>query len=99
MRCNPLVIFAAVGFVMAASGLAAAGDDATTQIDEQITQQIQEKLATDEPSLTPPIAVSTHDGVVTLAGLGLTPEDVQKAVRDANDTGGVVRVENHLRVG
>jgi osmotically-inducible protein OsmY len=99
MKRNPLVTFAVAGLLLGASGLAAADEDATTQIDEQITQQVQEKLATDEPSLTPHIVVSTHDGVVTLAGLGLTPEDVQMAVRDASDTGGVVRVENHLRVG
>jgi osmotically-inducible protein OsmY len=99
MKRNPLGSFAVAALLVGASGLAVGEDAATKQIDEQITQQIQEKLATDEPSLTPHIVVSTHDGVVTLAGLGLTPEDVQTAVRDANDTGGVVRVENHLQVG
>jgi len=98
MTRNLLLTVAVTGLV-AASSFAVAEDVATSQIDAQITQQVQEKLATDEPSLSPHILVSTRGGVVTLAGPGMTPQDIDKAVRDASETAGVVRVDNRLQAG
>ena len=36
--------------------------------DQQITDQVKQKLATDDPTMAPRIFVSTRDGVVTLMG-------------------------------
>jgi osmotically-inducible protein OsmY len=43
--------------------------------------------------------VTTRDGVVTLEGVATTQQDVLNAMHDAASVDGVVRVENHLKLG
>ena len=64
--------------------------------DQQITQQVKEKLAAKEPQIAPRIEVTTHDGVVTLRGVAFTPQYILDALRDAGSVQGVTKVENHL---
>jgi osmotically-inducible protein OsmY len=64
--------------------------------DHQITQQVKEKLAANEPQIAPRIEVTTHDGVVTLRGVAMTPQYMLNAVRDAGSVQGVTKVENRL---
>lgn len=64
--------------------------------DQQITQQVKEKLAAKEPQIAPRIEVTTHDGVVTLRGVAMTPQYMLNAVRDAGSVQGVTKVENRL---
>ena len=96
---NHLVTVAFTGLLVTAGGLAYAEDVGTKLTDDQITQTVKEKLATDEPAVANSILVSTHDGVVTLMGQELSPGDIQTALRDANRTDGVVRVDNRLKMG
>jgi osmotically-inducible protein OsmY len=97
MSRNQMLNIAAAGLLVVTGGLAQAQDVATKLTDEQITQHVKEKLAADEPKVAARIMVMTHDGVVTLAGRALTPGDIQMAVQDANNTDGVVRVDNRLK--
>lgn len=99
MTRNLLTTAAVAGVLLSAGGLAKAEDVATKMTDEHITAQVKEKLAADEPNVAPRIMVSTRDGVVTLLGRELDPGQIETAMHDANDTDGVVRVENHLKMG
>jgi osmotically-inducible protein OsmY len=73
-------------------------DAANPQSDQQITERVKGKLATDEPNIAPHIAVTTHDGVVTLEGIAMTPNYILKALFDAESIDGVVHVNNRLTV-
>jgi osmotically-inducible protein OsmY len=64
--------------------------------DQQITQQVKEKLASKDPQIAPRIEVTTRDGVVTLRGVAFTPQYILDALRDAGSVQGVTKVENHL---
>jgi osmotically-inducible protein OsmY len=97
MNRNQLMTVGFAGLLVAVGAIAKAEDLATTVTDEQITQQVKQKLATDEPAAAARIMVMTHDGVVTLMGRALRPADIATAVHDADRTDGVVRVDNRLR--
>jgi osmotically-inducible protein OsmY len=97
MTHNQLMTVAFAGLLVAVGGLAKAEDVATKASDQQITKQVKEKLAADEPTVAPRIMVMTTDGVVTLLGRALNVGDIQTAVQDANATDGVVRVDNRLK--
>jgi len=60
---------------------------------------VKEKLAMNDPAVAPSVFVSTRDGVVTLRGRAMTQENIRNALHDAESVGGVVRVENHLKLG
>jgi osmotically-inducible protein OsmY len=64
--------------------------------DQQITQQVKDKLAAKDPQIAPRIEVTTHDGVVTLRGTTLTVQYMLNALHDAGGVPGVTKVENHL---
>jgi osmotically-inducible protein OsmY len=64
--------------------------------DQQITQQVKEKLAAKDPQVAPRIEVTTHDGVVSLHGVAFTPQYILDVLRDAGSVQGVTKVENHL---
>lgn len=67
--------------------------------DATITSQVKSKLTAD-PEINPlNIDVDTTDGVVALRGRVPTAEDSREAEKLARNTGGVVRVDNQLRVG
>jgi osmotically-inducible protein OsmY len=52
-----------------------------------------------DPAIAPSILVSTHDGVVTLQGRTTTKGNILNALHDAESVGGVVRVDNQLKLG
>jgi osmotically-inducible protein OsmY len=89
----------ATGMVVAAPLLANAEDLGTKLTDQQITTQVMQQLKMNDPAVAASILVTTHDGVVTLEGRAMTPQDILTAKHDAEAVGGVVRVENHLRLG
>jgi osmotically-inducible protein OsmY len=64
--------------------------------DQQITQQVKEKLAAKDPQVAPRIQVTTRDGVVSLHGVAFTPQYILDVLRDAGSVQGVTKVENHL---
>jgi osmotically-inducible protein OsmY len=105
MNRNPLLIVA-TGVLMASALAHAQGyvsrtpvqDAANPQSDQQITARVKDKLATDEPNIAPRIAVTTHDGVVTLDGIAMTQGYILKAVFDAESIDGVVHVNNRLTI-
>jgi osmotically-inducible protein OsmY len=99
MNCKHLMMVAVSGVLMAAGSVAGAEDLATRTTDQMITQQVKQKLASDDPRVAPRIFVTTRDGVVTLLGRELTPWEIQTALNDATNTQGVVRVENRLENG
>jgi osmotically-inducible protein OsmY len=100
MNRNHHIVTLAVAAVLAVAGTVASAEDQATKLsDEQITQNVKQKLASDDSTVAPRIIVSTHDGVVTLMGFELTPGNIKAAVADANATDGVVRVENRLSRG
>jgi osmotically-inducible protein OsmY len=64
--------------------------------DQQITQQVKQKLFAKDPQVAPRIEVTTHDGVVSLKGVAFTPQYILDVLRDAGSVQGVTKVENHL---
>lgn len=107
MNRNTLINVVATGVLVATGALAhaqgyvsrpAVPDAANPQSDQQITERVEGKLATDEPNIAPRIAVTTHDGVVTLNGIAMTQEYILKALFDAESVHGVVHVNNRLTV-
>jgi osmotically-inducible protein OsmY len=64
--------------------------------DQQITQLVKDKLTANEPQIARRIEVTTHDGVVTLRGVAMTPQYMLNALRDAGGVQGVTKVENRL---
>jgi hyperosmotically inducible periplasmic protein len=67
--------------------------------DSAITATIKTKLAADHPASLAHIKVDTDmDGVVWLSGTARSQQDVERAVKIARSTGGVVRVKNDIDV-
>ena len=64
--------------------------------DQQITQQVKQKLFANDPQVAPRIEVTTRDGVVSLKGVAFTPQYILDVLRDARSVQGVTKVENHL---
>jgi len=88
-----LLMTGAVAACLLTATVAVQADEAG---DHQITQLVKEKLATKDPQVAPRIAVTTHDGVVTLRGVAFTPQYILDVLRDAGSVQGVTKVENHL---
>jgi osmotically-inducible protein OsmY len=65
-------------------------------VDAAITLRVKDKLAQKDPVIAARIAVSTHEGVVTLKGIALTQQYILNALHDAQSVDGVVKVENRL---
>jgi len=95
----PLMTLVASGLLVSTSMLAHSEDVGTKVTDEQITEQVKQKLEMNDPAVAPSIFVSTHDGVVTLQGNAMNKGSILDAMHDAEAVGGVVRVENHLKLG
>ena len=66
--------------------------------DQQITQQVKDKLATKDPQMARRIEVTAHDGVVTLRGATLTQQYMLDVLRDARSVEGVTKVENRMQL-
>ena len=98
MTRTPLITLIASGLLMSTSLLAHAEDVGTKLTDQQITEQVKQKLAMD-PAVAPGILVTTLDGVVTLQGKAMTKGGILDALHDAESVGGVVRVDNQIKLG
>ena len=103
MKRNSLMTIIAGSALLASAALAhaadysvAPGDAPASQSDLLITANVKGKLQTDIPDVAPAIAVSTHDGVVTLTGVALTQDYLVKALFDARSVDGVVQVKDEL---
>jgi osmotically-inducible protein OsmY len=97
MTRNPLITMVATAFIASTPMLVRAADQSTKVDDQQITEQVKQKLAMDDPAMAPRIFVSTRDGVVTLRGMDMPRGDILSAMRDAESVDGVVRVDNRLK--
>ncbi len=94
----PLITLAATAVLVATPLLANSEDLGTKLTDQQITAQVKQQLQMNDPAVAPSVLVTTRDGVVRLEGTATTPQDILKALHDAEAVGGVVRVENHLKL-
>jgi osmotically-inducible protein OsmY len=90
------IIAGSAGLVVSAGSVGTAENLAARMTDREVTEQVIARIAASDPSIASSIGVSTRAGVVTLTGPKLTPGDVLVVTRDADDTRGVVRVENRL---
>ena len=66
--------------------------------DSALTASIKEKLEASEMNRFDGVAVTTHNGVVTLTGSVQSEQAMKKVLDIAHDTDGVTRVENNLAV-
>jgi osmotically-inducible protein OsmY len=99
MTRNPLMTVFATAFIAATPMLLHAADQSTKVDDQQITDQVKQKLAAADPTVAPHILVTTHDGVVTLMGMQMSQGDILAAKHDAESVDGVVRVDSRLKSG
>ena len=74
------------------SGLAQAVSDSA------VTASIKEKLEANEMNRFDGVAVTSHNGVVTLTGSVQNEQAMKKVVDIAHDADGVTRVDNNLKV-
>jgi osmotically-inducible protein OsmY len=95
----PLITLVAAGLLASTSMLANAENLGPKLSDQQITEQVKQSLAMNDPAIAPSILVSTHDGVVTLQGRTMTKGNILAALHDAENVSGVVRVDNQLKLG
>jgi len=66
--------------------------------DAAIAKDIQGRLAANADFSQSNVTISSHDGVVTLAGIFTSVELRQRALELARSTSGVVRVDDQTRV-
>jgi osmotically-inducible protein OsmY len=99
MTYKPLITVVANAFIASTPLLVHAETGGAKPDDQQITEQVKQKLTMDDPGMAPRIFVTTRDGVVTLMGMEVPKENILTAVRDAESVGGVVRVDNRLKAG
>ncbi len=97
MTRNPLMTVVATAFIASAPMLLHAEDQSTKVNDQQITEQVKQKLEMSDPNVASHILVTTHDGVVTLRGEEVPQGDILNATHDAQSVDGVVRVDNRLK--
>jgi osmotically-inducible protein OsmY len=94
---NSLITMAATAFIASTPMLVQAENQSTKVDDQQITEQVKQKLAMDDPTMAPHIMVTTRDGVVTLMGTEVPKGNILNAMHDAESVDGVVRVDNRLK--
>jgi osmotically-inducible protein OsmY len=97
MTHKPLITMLATALVASTPMLVHAENQSSKVDDRQITEQVKQKLATDDPTVAPRIFVSSRDGVVTLMGTKVPKGDILNAMHDAESVDGVVRVDNRLK--
>ncbi|HTB65651.1 MAG TPA: BON domain-containing protein [Steroidobacteraceae bacterium] len=97
MSRKPLITLVATACIAATPLLLQAATQTTKVDDRQITEQVKQKLAMNDPTVAPHIVVTTHDGVVTLMGTDVPKGDILNAMHDAESVDGVVRVDNRLK--
>jgi osmotically-inducible protein OsmY len=99
MTHKPLMTMVATAFIASTPMLVHAATEGTKVDDQQITEQVKQKLAMDDPTMAPHILVTTRDGVVTLMGTEVPKGNILNAMHDAESVDGVVRVDNQLKSG
>jgi osmotically-inducible protein OsmY len=99
MTHKPLMTMVATAFIASTPMLVHAATEGTKVDDQQITEQVKQKLAMDDPTMAPHILVTTRDGVVTLMGTEVPKSNILNAMHDAESVDGVVRVDNQLKSG
>jgi osmotically-inducible protein OsmY len=97
MTRSTLIPLFATAFIASTPMLVHAVNQSSTVGDQQITEQVKQKLATDDPTVAARIIVSTSDGVVTLRGAPMPKGEIASVMHDAGSVDGVVRVDNHLK--
>jgi osmotically-inducible protein OsmY len=97
MTHKPLITTLATAFIASTPMLVHAENRNAKSDDQQITDQVKQKLAMDDPGIGPHILVTTRDGVVTLMGMDVPKDKILTAVHDAKSVDGVVRVDNRLK--
>ncbi|HEY6457488.1 MAG TPA: BON domain-containing protein [Steroidobacteraceae bacterium] len=97
MTHKPLLTLVATAFIASTPMLVHAESHSAKANDRQITEQVKQKLQTDDPTVAPHVMVMTHDGVVTLVGGQMPQGDINTVTRDAQSVDGVVRVDNRLK--
>ena len=97
MTRNPLITMVTAALVASTPILVHAESQSSKVDDQQITEQVKQKLAMNDPTVAPHIVVTTHDGVVTLMGTDVPKGDILNAMHDAERVDGVVRVDNRLK--
>lgn len=97
MTRNPLITVVATAFIASTPILVHAESQSSKVDDQQITEQVKQKLAMNDPIVAPHIVVTTRDGVVTLMGMEVPKGDILNAMHDAESVDGVVRVDNRLK--
>jgi osmotically-inducible protein OsmY len=97
MTHKPLITLLATAFIASTPMLVHAESRNAKSNDQQITDQVKQKLAMDDPGIAPHILVTTRDGVVTLMGMAVPKDNILTAVHDAKSVDGVVRVDNRLK--
>jgi osmotically-inducible protein OsmY len=97
MMHKPLLTLVATAFIAATPMLVHAESRSAKSNDQQITEQVKQKLQMDDPAVAPHIMVMTRDGVVTLRGAHLPQGDIDSVTHDAQSVDGVVRVDNRLK--
>jgi osmotically-inducible protein OsmY len=97
MTHKPLLTMVATAVVASVPLLVHAETQGTKVDDQQITEQVKQKLAMDDPTVAPHILVTTRDGVVTLMGTEVPKGDILNVMHDAESVDGVVRVDNRLK--
>jgi osmotically-inducible protein OsmY len=97
MTYKPLMTLAATALVASTTMLVHAKTQNAKVDDQQITEQVKQKLAMDDPAMAPHIMVSTRDGVVTLMGTEVPKGNILSAMHDAESVDGVVRVDNRIK--
>jgi osmotically-inducible protein OsmY len=97
MTHKPLMTMIATAFIASTPMLVHAENQSAKVADQQITEQVKQKLAMNDPIVAPHIVVTTRDGVVTLMGTEVPKGDILNAMHDAESVDGVVRVDNRLK--
>jgi osmotically-inducible protein OsmY len=70
----------------------------TQDSDSEITRRVARALLENDQDVAPRIQVSTLNGVVTLDGTTFSNVQILKALSDARQVSGVVKVRNRLHV-
>jgi osmotically-inducible protein OsmY len=97
MTHKPLMTMIATAFIASTPMLVQAETQSTKVDDQQLTEQVKQKLAMNDPTVAPHVLVSARDGVVTLRGTQMSQGDILSVTHDAESVDGVVRVDNRLK--
>lgn len=84
------------GLVMSVAATCLPANAGTSDPDQQLRAAVEAKLATDVPQVVQRIQVEVKDGIVTLRGSAMTSAYMLRAIKAAQGTNGVTKVQNRL---